>query len=90
MGAAARSLPLAFCLLLLGTLLPRADACSCSPVHPQQAFCNADIGKDGDPARAGRPPPPRGALDLEVSPAPRPSASCRGTQRPPPGGLGAF
>ncbi|XP_070245301.1 metalloproteinase inhibitor 2 [Bos mutus] len=43
MGAAARSLPLAFCFLLLGTLLPRADACSCSPVHPQQAFCNADI-----------------------------------------------
>ncbi|XP_027377519.1 uncharacterized protein LOC113879894 [Bos indicus x Bos taurus] len=32
-----------FCLLLLGTLLPRADACSCSPVHPQQAFYNTDI-----------------------------------------------
>ncbi|KAF4012834.1 hypothetical protein G4228_003347 [Cervus hanglu yarkandensis] len=51
MGAAARSLPLAFCLLLLGTLLPRADACSCSPVHPQQAFCNADIG-DSDAHRS--------------------------------------
>ena len=43
MGATAHSLPLAFCLLLLGTLLPWANACSCSPVHPQQAFCNADI-----------------------------------------------
>nr|XP_012423494.1 PREDICTED: metalloproteinase inhibitor 2 [Odobenus rosmarus divergens] len=30
-------------LLLLGTLLRPADACSCSPVHPQQAFCNADV-----------------------------------------------
>ncbi|XP_057571885.1 metalloproteinase inhibitor 2 isoform X1 [Hippopotamus amphibius kiboko] len=71
MGAAARSLRLVLGLLLLGTLLRPADACSCSPVHPQQAFCNADVGKDGDPARARRPPP-------------RPPASCRGTQRPPP------
>ncbi|XP_045840127.1 metalloproteinase inhibitor 2 [Meles meles] len=43
MGAAARSLRLALGLLLLGTLLRPADACSCSPVHPQQAFCNADV-----------------------------------------------
>uniref|UniRef100_A0A9L0IJQ6 Metalloproteinase inhibitor 2 n=1 Tax=Equus asinus TaxID=9793 RepID=A0A9L0IJQ6_EQUAS len=43
MGAAARSLQLALGLLLLGTLLRPADACSCSPVHPQQAFCNADV-----------------------------------------------
>lgn len=43
MGAAARSLWLALGLLLLGTLLRPADACSCSPVHPQQAFCNADV-----------------------------------------------
>ncbi|VFV37510.1 metalloproteinase inhibitor 2 [Lynx pardinus] len=44
MGSAARSLRLALgLLLLLGTLLRRADACSCSPVHPQQAFCNADV-----------------------------------------------
>ena len=42
-GTAAHSLPLEFCLLLLGTLLPPADACSCSPVHPQQVFCNADV-----------------------------------------------
>ena len=42
-GTAACSLPLAFCFLLLGTLLPWADTCSCSPVHPQQAFCNADL-----------------------------------------------
>ena len=42
-GRRCRSLLLAFCFLLLGTLLPWADACSCSPVHPQQAFCNADI-----------------------------------------------
>ena len=32
-GALAHSLPLAFCLLMLGTLLPRADAYSCSLVH---------------------------------------------------------
>lgn len=91
MGAAARSLPLAFCLLLLGTLLPRADACNCSPVHPQQAFCNADIGKDGDPAPAGRPPPPRGVRrtsrfrqrPARPHPAEGPSARL-------PGGLGAF
>lgn len=43
MGAAARSLPLALGLLLVGTALRGADACSCSPVHPQQAFCNADV-----------------------------------------------
>ena len=29
-GALAHSLPLAFCLLMLGTLLPWADAYSCS------------------------------------------------------------
>lgn len=22
-----------------------AEACSCSPIHPQQAYCNADVGK---------------------------------------------
>nr|XP_024644638.1 metalloproteinase inhibitor 2 [Macaca nemestrina] len=43
MGAAARTLRLALGLLLLATLLRPADACSCSPVHPQQAFCNADV-----------------------------------------------
>lgn len=64
MGAAARSLRLALgLLLLLGTLLRPADACSCSPVHPQQAFCNADVGKDRDPAPARCPPPPRAARD---------------------------
>ena len=42
-GTAAHSLPLEFCFLLLGTLLPWADACSCSMVHPQQAFYNTDI-----------------------------------------------
>ncbi|XP_042639461.1 metalloproteinase inhibitor 2 [Orycteropus afer afer] len=30
-------------LLLVDTLVRPADACSCSPVHPQQAFCNADV-----------------------------------------------
>lgn len=60
MGSAARSLRLALGLLLLGTLLRRADACSCSPVHPQQAFCNADVGKDGAPAPPRpAPAPPR-------------------------------
>ena len=42
-GATAHSQRLTFCLLLLGTLLPRADVCSCSLVHPQQVFCNADV-----------------------------------------------
>lgn len=56
MGAAARSLRLALGLLLLATLLRRADACSCSPVHPQQAFCNADVGKRLYPVRAAHLP----------------------------------
>ncbi|XP_077313007.1 metalloproteinase inhibitor 2 [Lithobates pipiens] len=30
-------------LFLLWSSDRLADACSCSPVHPQQAFCNADI-----------------------------------------------
>ncbi|NXT21868.1 TIMP2 inhibitor, partial [Syrrhaptes paradoxus] len=29
-------------VLLLARARP-ADACSCSPIHPQQAFCNADV-----------------------------------------------
>ncbi|CAM5155408.1 unnamed protein product [Eretmochelys imbricata] len=33
----------ALLLLLLGRAARPADACSCSPVHPQQAFCNADL-----------------------------------------------
>uniref|UniRef100_H3C979 Metalloproteinase inhibitor 2 n=1 Tax=Tetraodon nigroviridis TaxID=99883 RepID=H3C979_TETNG len=37
-----------FCALVL--LVPwrteeLAEACSCAPVHPQQAFCNADVGR---------------------------------------------
>lgn len=32
-------------LLILCRVEEIAEACSCSPVHPQQAFCNADIGK---------------------------------------------
>lgn len=55
MGAAARSLRLALGLLLLATLLRPADACSCSPVHPQQAFCNADVGKRLYPGSRGPP-----------------------------------
>uniref|UniRef100_A0A2K6KSR5 Metalloproteinase inhibitor 2 n=1 Tax=Rhinopithecus bieti TaxID=61621 RepID=A0A2K6KSR5_RHIBE len=42
-GRRGRTLRLALGLLLLATLLRPADACSCSPVHPQQAFCNADV-----------------------------------------------
>ncbi|KAJ8371358.1 hypothetical protein SKAU_G00113860 [Synaphobranchus kaupii] len=30
-------------VLLLWRVEDVAEACSCSPVHPQQAFCNADI-----------------------------------------------
>lgn len=38
------------CLLTLALLLvwrseDTAEACSCSPAHPQQAFCNSDVGK---------------------------------------------
>lgn len=78
MGASARSLRLALGLLLLGTLLRPADACSCSPVHPQQAFCNADIGKDVHPAPARVPTSPAGAppasiLHWEPSGRPPPS-----------------
>lgn len=32
-------------LLLLWRADELAEACSCAPVHPQQAFCNADVGK---------------------------------------------
>lgn len=35
-------------LFLLWSSDRLTDACSCSPVHPQQAFCNADIGEAGD------------------------------------------
>ncbi|KAI4873943.1 hypothetical protein NFI96_010852 [Prochilodus magdalenae] len=34
----------ALLVLLVCGVEERAEACSCSPVHPQQAFCNADIG----------------------------------------------
>ncbi|KAK6478241.1 metalloproteinase inhibitor 2-like [Huso huso] len=30
-------------LLLLWRVEQIAEACSCSPIHPQQAFCNADV-----------------------------------------------
>ncbi|XP_003217099.1 metalloproteinase inhibitor 2 isoform X2 [Anolis carolinensis] len=43
MSAALRSLLAWLALLLLGRMDRLADACSCSPVHPQQAFCNADV-----------------------------------------------
>lgn len=32
-------------LLLLWRADELAEACSCAPVHPQQAFCNADVGE---------------------------------------------
>lgn len=32
-------------LLLLWRAEELAEACSCAPVHPQQAFCNADVGE---------------------------------------------
>ncbi|NXD31630.1 TIMP2 inhibitor, partial [Ptilorrhoa leucosticta] len=42
MPAALPSLLAWLAVLLLGRVRP-ADACSCSPIHPQQAFCNADV-----------------------------------------------
>lgn len=32
-------------LLVLWRSEELAEACSCAPVHPQQAFCNADVGE---------------------------------------------
>lgn len=32
-------------LLFLWRAEELAEACSCAPVHPQQAFCNADVGE---------------------------------------------
>lgn len=32
-------------LLVLWRAEELAEACSCAPVHPQQAFCNADVGE---------------------------------------------
>ncbi|XP_051851431.1 metalloproteinase inhibitor 2 [Antechinus flavipes] len=43
MNATARSLLLFLSILLLWKLDRFSEACSCSPVHPQQAFCNADV-----------------------------------------------
>uniref|UniRef100_A0A8B9R081 TIMP metallopeptidase inhibitor 2 n=1 Tax=Anas platyrhynchos TaxID=8839 RepID=A0A8B9R081_ANAPL len=34
---------LAWLAVLLLARAPPADGCSCSPIHPQQAFCNADV-----------------------------------------------
>ncbi|XP_013930892.1 PREDICTED: metalloproteinase inhibitor 2-like, partial [Thamnophis sirtalis] len=43
MSATLPSLLASLAVLLLGRVGRLADACSCSPVHPQQAFCNADV-----------------------------------------------
>uniref|UniRef100_A0A0F7Z5I6 Metalloproteinase inhibitor 2 n=1 Tax=Micrurus fulvius TaxID=8637 RepID=A0A0F7Z5I6_MICFL len=43
MSATLPSLLASLAVLLLGRVDRLADACSCSPVHPQQAFCNADV-----------------------------------------------
>lgn len=32
-------------ILFLWRVQEMAEACSCSPAHPQQAFCNSDVGK---------------------------------------------
>lgn len=32
-------------ILFLWRVEEMAEACSCSPAHPQQAFCNSDVGK---------------------------------------------
>lgn len=32
-------------ILFLWRVQEIAEACSCSPAHPQQAFCNSDVGK---------------------------------------------
>ncbi|KAJ7315900.1 hypothetical protein JRQ81_002062 [Phrynocephalus forsythii] len=43
MSATLPSLLASLAVLFLGRMDRLADACSCSPVHPQQAFCNADV-----------------------------------------------
>lgn len=35
----------ALVLLVLWRAEELVEACSCAPVHPQQAFCNADVGE---------------------------------------------
>lgn len=43
------------CVLTLALLLvwraEEAEGCSCSKAHPQQAFCNSDVGKSDEKKR---------------------------------------
>ncbi|NP_001279470.1 metalloproteinase inhibitor 2 precursor [Callorhinchus milii] len=43
MSAAVRSLAAPLSLLLFLRVQQIAEGCSCAPIHPQQAFCNADV-----------------------------------------------
>lgn len=52
------SLLLVFCSLRVDEL----EACSCSLVHPQDAFCNSDIGKQRFLVALTLPPTPQGLV----------------------------
>lgn len=62
---------LAWLAVLLLARAPPADGCSCSPIHPQQAFCNADVGERRRRRRARFVPaePRPGAAPARPGPA---------------------
>lgn len=48
MSRTVRSCLLSLALLLVWRAEESVEACSCSPAHPQQAFCNSDVGKSAE------------------------------------------
>lgn len=56
MSRTVRSCFLTLALLLVWRAEETAEACSCSPAHPQQAFCSSDVGKLAKPSETERIP----------------------------------